>query len=504
MTDLRRQVATCLDRMGLALAPGAASDLTLRSPIDAQALAELCTTNEGGMVCSLQVLQGVQPGWAALPASRRGQVLRVFSERLRAHRSSLAQLITLETGKVTAEAIGEVQEMIDMCDFGVGLSRQLHGLVIPPKRLEHRISESWHPFGICGVISAFNLPVAFWAWNAVLALVCGNGLIWKPSEKAPLSAFAEHGLLRLVLAEAEPDFVDISQLWIGGHEQGSWLVEHPAVRLISAAGSTQMGRAVALRCAAQFKRGIFKLGGNNAVIVRPSADLALAARSIVFAAIGTSGQRCTTLRRAFIHSSVYEQLVVRLKTAYADLHIGHPAENGTQMGPLIDGAAYLAMAAALAECAKRGNRVTGGQRLNADLLPRAFYVRPALVETEVQHDTMIAETFAPILYLQRVDDLDEAIALNNAVAHGLSSCIFTNSLREAERFTSLSGSDCGIANVNVGTSDADIGRAFSGEKDSGGGCEAGSDTWKNYMRRATSTMNFGAELPLAQGVRFDL
>ena len=504
MTDLRRQVAVCLDAMGLVLPREDGGDLNLRSPTDAEEVADLHTTSETETGRSFASLQRARPGWAALPAPRRGQVLRVFSERLRMHQSALARLITLETGKVMAEALGEVQQAIDRCDFSVGLSRQLHSLVNAPERLEHKAFECWHPFGVCGVITAFDAPVAVWARHAALALVCGNGLIWKPSMKAPLSAYAAHGLLHAVLVETEPDFAEIAQLWIGGPEQGARLVDHPAVRLISATGSTEMGRAVAVRCADQFKRGIVESGGNHAAIVRPSADLALATREIVCAAVGTSGQRCATLRRVFIHSDIYDELVARLKAAYANLHVGHPAEPGTQIGPLIDAAAYAAMAAALADCAQRGNRVTGGQRLNAELLPRAYYVRPALVETETQHATMLTETFAPILYLQRVDDLGEAIALSQAVAHGMSCCIFTGSLHEAEQFMSQAGSECAVANVNAGTSGAEIGGASGGEDGSGGGREADSDAWKNYMRRTIHTVNRSAALPLAQGPRFDV
>ncbi len=491
--------------MELRLPSASAGGVTVHSPIDAQPLAEVHAASVADMAASLQALQQVRPAWSALPPLRRGQLLRAFADRLRQHRQPLARLVTLETGKVAAEALGEVQDMIDICDFGAGLSHQLQGLaddlVIASERPAHEMRESWHPFGICGVLSAFDAPVAVWARNAVLALVCGNGLIWKPSEKAPLCALAAHGLLQTTLAAAEPDFIEIAQLCLGGQEQGAWLVEHPALRLISAAGSSAMGRVVGARCAAQFKRTMLELSGNDAAIVRPSANLELAAHAIVSAAVGTSGQRCTTLRRAFIHADVYEQLVGRLKTAYAGLRIGHPAEAGVQMGPLIDAAAYAAMAGALAASAQRGSRVSGGGRLMAELLPQAFYVRPALVETESQHDTMLAETCAPILYLQRVDDLDEAIALTNAAVHGRSSCIFTESRYEAERFMSQSGSDCDIVNVNAGTSGAGIAGTFGGENDIGSGRQARSDAWKAYMRRITNKVNFGAGLPLAQGDR---
>ncbi len=486
MNDSHRQVAASFDLMGLAGVSGDSDAATLRSPIDAQPLGEVRITSEEAAQRSLQALQRVQPGWAAMTASRRAQVLRVFAGRLRTHQATMAQLITLETGKVTAEARHEVQKTIDLCNFGVGLARQPHGLGVASERPEHQVFERWHPFGLCGVIGPFDEPVAFWARHAVLALVCGNGLVWHPSEKAPLSALAAHGLLRAALEEAEPAFVDIAQLWIGGTAHSGRLIEHPAVRLISAAGRAEALREMAARCAAQFKRGLFTLGSNHAAIVRPSADLVLAAREVVSAAIGGSGQQSSTLRRVFIHSRVYDELVAKLKAAYAALHIGHPAEDGTQVGPLIDGAAYDAMASALADCAQRGNRTTGGGRLNADLLPRAYYVRPALVETDRQHHTMTTTTCAPILYLQRVDDLDKAIALTHAVADESSCCIFTNSQQEAERFLSLASNRCAVTHVNIGSAGAETGGTVGGENPS--------DAWKSHMRRTTHMMSFGSAL----------
>ncbi len=500
------QVTEIFRRIGVALpsTDGAGLLVRSRSPIDGAELARLPVIPRDAMASSVQRLKGAQPAWARLPAPQRGELLRQYGLLLRRHKAALGQLVTLETGKILQEGLGEVQEMIDICDYAVGLSRQLFGLVIASERPEHKMLETWHPFGICGVISAFNFPVAVWAWNAALALVCGNAVVWKPSQKTPLCAVAVHGLLRQVLEASAPPFGDVSQLWLGEAEEGQALVEHPDIRLVSATGSTAMGRAVGQACARQFKRAILELGGNNAAVVCASADLDLALRAMVFAAVGTAGQRCTSLRRAFIHEAVYDPLVERLKQAYASVAIGDPREAGTLVGPLIDGRAGEAMQAALAECRALGNAVTGGEHVLQDRFPGACYVRPALVETGEQHAVMLRETFAPILYLCRFSDLDEAIALNNAARHGLSSCIFTDSLREAERFTSHLGSDCGIANVNIGTSGAEIGGAFGGEKDTGGGRESGSDAWKSYMRRATNTVNYGRTLPLAQGIRFDL
>ncbi|WP_340527377.1 aldehyde dehydrogenase family protein, partial [Cupriavidus necator] len=445
-----------------------------------------------------------QTTWALLPAPARGEIVRRFGEVLREHKPALGRLVSLESGKILQEGLGEVQEMIDICDFAVGLSRQLHGLTIASERPQHAMRETWHPYGLCGVISAFNFPVAVWAWNAALALVCGNGVIWKPSEKVTLCALAAHGLLERVLAAAAPQHTGISAVLPGGRMLGTHLVSHPAVRLVSATGSTRMGREVGIACAGHFKRSILELGGNNAAIVAPSADIELAVRAITFAAAGTAGQRCTTLRRCFVHADLMDTMASRLITVFDRLPVGDPLADGTLVGPLIDTAAGDAMANALAACRAQANIVTGGERLLADRYPHACYVRPALVMTDAQHDTMLTETFAPILYLMPYTTLDEAIALNNAAAHGLSSCIFTESMREAERFLSSAGSDCGIANVNIGTSGAEIGGAFGGEKATGGGRESGSDAWKGYMRRATNTINYGDSLPLAQGIRFEI
>jgi aldehyde dehydrogenase (NAD+) len=442
--------------------------------------------------------------WRVVPAPVRGELVRRIGEKARERKEDLAQLVAWEVGKVLSEARGEVQEWIDMCDFAVGLSRQLYGLTIASERPSHRMMEQWHPLGPVGVITAFNFPVAVWAWNAMLGLVCGDPVVWKPSEKAPLTAMACHRLVCDVLSEMPEAPPGVVGLLIGGREIGEALAAEPRLPLISATGSTQMGRAVAATVAARLGRTLLELGGNNAMIVAPSADLELALRAIVFAAVGTCGQRCTSLRRLIVHQSVREALIARLKSAYRGLRIGSPLETGVLVGPLIDEAAYGAMRRALETAREQGGAVFGGERVTTGVPAGGVYVRPAIVEigpaAAITHD----ETFAPILYVLEYAALDEAIALNNCVPQGLSSAIFTNDVREAERFMSPAGSDCGIANVNIGTSGAEIGGAFGGEKTTGGGRESGSDAWKAYMRRTTNTVNYGADLPLAQGVSFDL
>jgi aldehyde dehydrogenase (NAD+) len=442
--------------------------------------------------------------WRRVPPPSRGELVRLLGEELRAAKADLGALVTLETGKIASEGLGEVQEMIDICDFAVGLSRQLHGLVIASERPNHRMSEYWHPLGVTGIISAFNFPVAVWSWNAALALVCGNAIVWKPSEKTPLTALAVQAIFERAAAKHGGVPGGLSAVIVGGRETGELLVDSPLVPLVSATGSTAMGRAVAPKLAARFARAILELGGNNGALVCPSADLELAVRAVCFSAMGTAGQRCTTLRRLFVHNSVYDAFVPRLKSAFASVSIGDPRLPTTLVGPLIDPASGEAMAAALREARELGATVTGGERVADGVPGSGVYVRPAIVEMAAQAGPMLRETFAPILYVMRYSTLDEAIVLNNAVAQGLSSSIFTNDLREAEAFVSASGSDCGIANVNAGPSGAEIGGAFGGEKETGGGREAGSDCWKAYMRRMTSTVNYGSTLPLAQGVTFDI
>jgi len=441
--------------------------------------------------------------WRDVPAPRRGELVRLIGEELRANKEALGRLVTVENGKILQEGLGEVQEMIDICDFAVGLSRQLYGLTIASERPGHRMMESWHPAGPVAVISAFNFPVAVWAWNAALALVCGDSVIWKPSAKTPLTALAAQA----VFARAAKKFGEapaaLSQIALCRREAGELLTKDPRIPVVSATGSTAMGRAIGPAVAARFGRSILELGGNNAMIVCPSAKLELAERAILFAAVGTAGQRCTSLRRLLVHDSIYDKLLEALKTQYSRLPIGDPLAKETLVGPLIDRGAFEAMENALAQAKKEGGKISGGGRLRAAEYPNAYYVRPAIAEMGKQSDIVMHETFAPILYVMRYNYFDEALAMHNGVPQGLSSCIFTQNLQEAERFLAASGSDCGIANVNIGPSGAEIGGAFGGEKETGGGRESGSDAWKAYMRRQTATINYSDALPLAQGIEFD-
>ena len=442
--------------------------------------------------------------WRVTPAPVRGNLVRRLGELLREHKAELGELVSIEAGKIRSEGLGEVQEMIDICDFAVGLSRQLHGLTIASERPGHRLMETWHPMGPCAVITAFNFPVAVWSWNAALALVAGDPVIWKPSDKTPLTALACDALARRAAAElGAPE--GLTQVVQGGPDVGAALAAHEAVAIVSATGSTRMGLAVGPVVAGRFGRLILELGGNNAAIVAPSADLELAVRGIAFSAVGTAGQRCTSLRRLIAHRSIRDELVERLGKAYASVPIGDPLADGTLVGPLIDGRAFDGISAAIEQATADGGRVViGGERVLAAEAPDAWYAQPALVTMPEQTDIVRTETFGPLLYVLDYDDIDEAIALHNAVPQGLASSIFTNEVREAERFMSADGSDCGIANVNIGPSGAEIGGAFGGEKETGGGRESGSDAWKGYMRRATNTVNYSSDLPLAQGVKFEL
>ena len=496
-TGLKAETTRLLSALGVQVSNG---PLPARSPINGETIASVAAASTRDVHECVARANAAFLIWRDMPAPKRGELVRVFGQVLRENKAALAKLVTIEVGKIESEALGEVQEMIDICDFAVGLSRQLYGLSIASERPSHRMMETWHPLGVVGVITAFNFPVAVWAWNAALALVCGNAVVWKPSEKAPLCALATMALFARAAAQFGDAPEGLCGLVIGERPIGEALVDDARVALVSATGSTQMGRAVGQRVAARFGRSLLELGGNNAAIIAPSANLDLAIRGIAFAAMGTAGQRCTTLRRAFVHRSIYNAFVGRLKRAYETVRVGDPLEAGTLVGPLIDGDAFARMQAALQQC----ENITGGARIEARSAAEAFYVRPALVEAPSQAGPVLKETFAPILYAMAYDDLDEAIALNNAATHGLSSSIFTNDLREAEHFTSAAGSDCGIANVNIGPSGAEIGGAFGGEKETGGGRESGSDSWRAYMRRATNTINYGYTLPLAQGVSFDL
>ena len=503
-TPSRTDTADLLRRLGIADTALATGNLVVRSPINGTEIANLAVASRADVERTIGAAQAAFFAWRSVPAPQRGELVRRFGEELRAHKTELGRLVSIEAGKILQEGLGEVQEMIDICDFAVGLSRQLYGLTIATERPGHRMMETWHPLGVVGIISAFNFPVAVWAWNAALALVCGDSIVWKPSEKTPLTALACQALLERVMAQLPDAPKGLSAVIIGEAAAGEALVDDRRVKLVSATGSTRMGRAVAPRIAQRFGRAILELGGNNGMIAAPSADLDLATRAILFAAVGTAGQRCTSLRRLFAHESIYDRLVPRLKQAYAQVAIGNPLDAGTLVGPLIGRRAFEAMQASLAEARRDGATITGGERVHGNLWPDAFYVRPALVETAQQSELVCRETFAPILYVMRYAALDDAIRLHNAVPQGLASAIFTNDLQEAELFTSSTGSDCGIVNVNIGPSGAEIGGAFGGEKETGGGREAGSDAWKAYMRRATNTINYSRDLPLAQGIRFDV
>jgi aldehyde dehydrogenase (NAD+) len=476
----------------------------VRTPIDGSLIGSVLDDDPVALEESVGRAVQAFERWRSVPAPRRGELVRRYGETLRQHKDALGRLVTLETGKILSEGLGEVQEMIDICDFAVGLSRQLYGRTIASERPGHRLMEQWQPLGPIAVITAFNFPVAVWSWNAAIALVCGDAVIWKPSEKTPLTAVACTALLHRVIGDDDPVLTDLGGLALGGRHVGEALADDVRLPLVSATGSTVMGRALGPRVTARFGRALLELGGNNAMIVAPSADLDLARRAIVFSAVGTAGQRCTSLRRVIAHQSIYGRLVESLTKAYVSVPIGNPLDDGTLMGPLIDGGAFTRMEAAIVTARKQGGTVHGGGRVLEDRWPEAFYVNPSLIEMPAQTPIVEEETFAPILYVMPYGDIEEAIAIQNGVPQGLSSSIFTTDVREAELFVSPEGSDCGIANINVGPSGAEIGGAFGGEKATGGGREAGSDAWKAYMRRTTVTVNYSRDLPLAQGVRFDL
>jgi aldehyde dehydrogenase (NAD+) len=503
-TGVRDEALAILARLGVPERALGRTGLAVSSPITGEVVTHVAVTSPAEASAAIGRAASAFDTWRTVPAPRRGEFVRLLAEELRAAKDDLGLLVTLETGKILSEGRGEVQEMIDICDFAVGLSRQLYGRTIATERANHRMMETWHPLGVCGVISAFNFPVAVWSWNAALAFVCGDPVVWKPSEKTPLTALATQALLERTAQRFGDAPPGLFELLIGGRDVGEILVDDHRVAVVSATGSTAMGRAVGPRLAARFARAILELGGNNGAIVAPSADLDLAVRAIAFAAMGTAGQRCTTLRRLFVHDNVYDRLVPRLGQVYTSAKVGDPRLADTLVGPLIDARAFDGMQRALAEARDAGGLVQGGKRVDGIGGDRAYYVRPALCEMPDQVGPVPRETFAPILYVMRYRVMDEAIRLHNAVGAGLSSCVFTLDMREAERFLSTTGSDCGIANVNIGPSGAEISGAFGGEKETGGGREAGSDAWKAYMRRATNTINFGRELPLAQGVRFDI
>jgi|TARA_A100001391_G_scaffold111858_1_gene75083 aldehyde dehydrogenase (NAD+) len=484
-----------------------AADLTggalkVHSPVDGALIGEVGTHSGAEVEAMIATAKAAFGDWKLVPAPRRGELIRLFGEELRNAKDALGALVSLEAGKIFQEGLGEVQEMIDICDLAVGQSRQLFGLTIASERPGHSMRETWHPLGLVGVISAFNFPVAVFAWNFALAAICGNTVIWKPSEKTPLTALA----VKKIFDKAAARFGDAPEgllhVAIGGADVGEALTGSKDVPLISATGSTRMGQIVGPKVAERFGKSVLELGGNNAMIVAPSADLDNAVRAIVFSAVGTCGQRCTSLRRLIVHEDVRDELVEKLKSVYGKLPIGSPLEEGVLVGPLIDKQAYDGMQHALEKAKTEGGKVTGGERV--DGVAGGHYVRPAIVEMVEQTGIVKHETFAPILYVLTYRTLDEAIALQNDVPQGLSSCIFSTDVRETETFLSAAGSDCGIANVNIGPSGAEIGGAFGGEKETGGGRESGSDAWKAYMRRQTNTVNYSRELPLAQGIKFDI
>ncbi len=492
-------IADLTSRLGLEEAALKSGDLVVNTPIDGSEIAHIAVDDAAVVKEKITLAHDSFLKWRVIPAPRRGELVRLLGEELRAHKEDLGRLVTIECGKILSEGLGEVQEMIDICDFAVGLSRQLYGLTIASERPGHHMREAWHPLGPVGIISAFNFPVAVWSWNAALALVCGNSIVWKPSEKTPLTALATQRLLERAIEKFGDAPEGLSSVIIGGRETGEQLVDDARIALVSATGSTRMGREVGPRVAKRFGRVLLELGGNNAGIIAPSADLDLALRGVCFSAAGTAGQRCTSLRRLFVHASIYDDLVPRLKTACTSLPVGDPLGKGVLVGPLIDRGAFDRMHYALDRARAQGGGIAGGEHVGN----KGWYVKPALVELPKHEGIVLEETFAPILYVMRYETLDEAIAMQNSVNQGLSSCIFTRDITEAERFLSATGSDCGIANVNIGPSGAEIGGAFGGEKETGGGRESGSDAWKMYMRRQTQTVNYSTELPLAQGVKFD-
>lgn len=494
---------------------GSGSSFLSRSPIDGSELAKLKAGSVADLARAVRAASDAFVACRIIPGPKRGAFVRRVGNRFRELKSDLAAVITWEAGKIVQEALGEVQEVIDICDFAVGLSRQLHGLNIASERSLHRLAEQWHPLGPVGVITAFNFPMAVWAWNAALAWVCGDPVIWKPSEKTPLCALACQSIVAGVLKEMPEIPAAVSSVILGLKDVGEAMADSSELPLISATGSTGMGRAVAQRVASRLGRSLLELGGNNGMIVAPTADLELTTRAIVFSAVGTCGQRCTTLRRLIVHESLADELVRRLTAIYERIPIGNPFESGTLVGPLIDQDALTRMQSALTRATFEGGIVHGGQRLDQhqNVPAGGVYVRPALVDLTKRNPSsgdsptssvVREETFAPILYVMKYKTLDEAIAIHNDVPQGLASSIMTTDVREAERFCSAAGSDCGIVNVNVGPSGAEIGGAFGGEKATGGGRESGSDSWKAYMRRTTNTINYSDELPLAQGIRFEI
>ncbi|MCF0057324.1 aldehyde dehydrogenase family protein [Dyadobacter sp. CY356] len=474
------------------------------SPVDGKVIAKVHSASPEDFEEVVESAGQAFKIWRMVPAPKRGEIVRQIGEQLRDNKQELGTLVSYEMGKSLQEGLGEVQEMIDICDFAVGLSRQLYGLSMHSERVQHRMYEQWQPLGIVGIISAFNFPVAVWSWNAMLAWICGDVCIWKPSEKTPLTAIACQNIIQIVLKNNHlPE--GISCIVTGGRAVGEYLADDNRIALVSATGSTRMGKAVGEAVARRLGKSLLELGGNNAIIVTPSADLNVAIPGIVFGAVGTAGQRCTSTRRLIVHSDIYEEIKNRLIKAYAQLRIGNPLDENNHVGPLIDKIAVENYEAAIEKIRKEGGHfIIDPKVLKGEKYVSGCYVMPCVAEVENDFSIVQSETFAPILYLIKYDSLDEAIELQNAVPQGLSSSIFTLNIREAELFLSQAGSDCGIANVNIGTSGAEIGGAFGGEKETGGGRESGSDAWKAYMRRQTTTINYSTTLPLAQGIKFEI
>jgi aldehyde dehydrogenase (NAD+) len=504
MSNPAAETRQLLEALGVPASRYTGGSRIVRTPLTGETIGAVQDNTPAEATAAIGKAQAAFEAWRKVPGPQRGELVRLLGEELRAAKTELGRLVSLEVGKIVSEGLGEVQEMIDICDFATGLSRQLYGLTIATERGDHRMMEQWHPAGVVGVISAFNFPVAVWSWNAALAFVCGDSVVWKPSEKTPLTALGVEAIFNRAVKRfgGVPD--GLFTLILGAREVGEVLVDDRRVPVISATGSTAMGRIVGERVARRFGRSILELGGNNASIVTPSADLDLALRAIAFAAMGTAGQRCTSLRRLIVQEDVYDTLIGKLKKVYANISVGNPVTTESLVGPLIDKAAFEGMQKALDEAKKAGGTVHGGARVGEAGPAEAYYVRPALVEMPGQAGPVVHETFAPILYVLKYKDFDDALALQNGVPQGLSSSIFATDMREVERFVSAQGSDCGIANVNMGPSGAEIGGAFGGEKETGGGRESGSDAWKAYMRRQTSAINYGRSLPLAQGVKFDV
>lgn len=502
--EIADTAAHLLKKLGVDKNAFSSGTLKIHSPIDGSLIGNV--TPDTPKTLETKIARGHKAflEWRNVPAPRRGELIRLFGEDLRAAKDDLGALVTIECGKILSEGLGEVQEMIDICDYATGLSRQIYGLTIASERPGHKMQENWHPAGVVGIISAFNFPVAVWAWNFALAIVCGDPVVWKPSEKTPLVALACQAIFERTLQRFGKAPEGLSEIVIGDKTIGEIMVDDKRLPVISATGSTRMGREIAPKVAARFGRSILELGGNNAMILTPSANLDLALMATVFGAVGTAGQRCTSQRRLIAHKDIYETFVTRTKKAYASVRIGNPLESGMLLGPLIDKQAYDMMQETLKKAKEQGGKITGGERVMTDIYPDAYYVTPAIVEMPEQSNIVRHETFAPIMYCMKYAKFEEALEMQNDVPQGLSSCIFTNDMKEAEFFTSAAGSDCGIANVNLGTSGAEIGGAFGGEKETGGGRESGSDSWKAYMRRSTNTVNYSSNLPLAQGVRFDI